>query len=742
MKGVLTIKFLSDTAFSMPASRDATVDSDVSLDTLGLPEIPGKTLHGILRDTWLSLDNPAPIEGIALLGKTLSNNAEGRLRIGTARIADTVLREWIAAARSRGKDNNPLPPGAMPKAFLTTRFLTAQSRETGRPETETLRVVRVVPAGTELQAPLTVRGTEPIDMEFFALLCALTRHGGLDRNRGLGHIKLSVAWGEPAATVALPALPITRMATRFVPLCFTLTAPALLTSSELDANSRISRKYIPGSAVRGAVAALLEGAGASDDILHALLASGTVRWLNAYPADAGSRRGIPVPVTARRDKDATKEYDNEASPIDEAERLLSKSLPDAPVGGIQRQPLQSQFLTKERSRYNAVNVRNIAHTHQTRNRETGITHKDAIDSVYVYEALEEGQVFIGALAVSAEEDALEKSLGAILKEHPLFLGRSARSQYGGLPDVSVLPTNNTEPGFTPLNPLKKSDIFFVRLTSDVIVRNKYGQHDPYALKEILERRFEGKATIGKVGIQVTTARGYSRLWRNEYPGVPAAAMGSVARCQATIDLSADMLIQLQAIALGERTAEGYGCFGIFLPEAEMTIAPKIDELELPEPSKTEPQALIEAQRRLYTRRLRSLLAQHAIEFADEARNPPPPSTTQRLRTTLRGEDWDATLNTWLTGNAAERLKDTARRKLDACRVNNKKLSDWLVELLAKPDDWPTLSSDTSERLRYRLVSEEKSVELWAETKKSLRRHFLDTLLSALAKKAQEEEAGR
>jgi CRISPR-associated protein Csx10 len=741
MKGILTLEFLSDTSFSMPASRDSTVDSDVALDNLGLPTAPGKTLHGLLRDTWLMLGDPAPPEGIALLGRPRSNEAEGKLRIGTARVSDKTLRGYIDAALTRGDrggSGNPLPESALPKAFLGTRFLTAQDRETGSPKTETLRLVRVVPAGTRLTASLTVRGTlSNEERELFALLCDLTRHAGLDRNRGLGHIRLSVTWEEPPTVVKLPTAAPEARGTRFLPLQLKLTEPALLTSSELDANSRISRDYIPGSAVRGAVAALLEVNGADDTLLHSLLASGSVRWLNAYPADAENQRGLPVPITARRDKDATKDSDGDAAPEDEIGRLLS-DMPEPSRGQRQRTPLKAKFLAQDHREYTTTSSKKVAHTHQSRDRETGVTRKEGVATVYVYEALDEAQIFIGGVAIPEGAIELEAVLRALLEQGPLFLGRSSKSQYGGLPKVVLGEVSLREPGVPEPPTLSEGDSFIVRLTSDAIVRNAYGQHDPYALQKALQSRLEGLAIVGKVGVKQATAQGYSRLWRNELPGVPAAAMGSVALCTATREVTPDELIELQVIPLGERTTEGYGCWASFPMPQEFRIASEDPQKAKSEPDAPEPESLLAAQRRLYEARLRPLLAQHAIDLAGKASSPPPPSTTQRLRTALRGEDWDVTLKTWLTGSRDERLKVTAYTKLESCRLGGKKLSVWLVELLAKEDNWPQFDFDTQERLRYRLVSEAKSVQLWAETKRALRRHYLDTLLSRLAKVAQEE----
>src|SRR5271165_3764512 len=111
MRGTLKIYFHTDTCFSMPAALDATVDTNVALDRYSLPIAPGKTLHGLLRDTWLTAQpavDPKRL-GEALFGITRSHIAVGLLRIGDAEIADAT-RTWVAWASNR---RNPVRAAAL-----------------------------------------------------------------------------------------------------------------------------------------------------------------------------------------------------------------------------------------------------------------------------------------------------------------------------------------------------------------------------------------------------------------------------------------------------------------------------------------------------------------------------------------------------------------------------------------------------------------------------------------------------
>ena len=91
-----------------------------------------------------------------------------------------------ALTRSR----HPLHREDVLGTLTAVRAQTARSRATGAPEPGTLRSSRVILRGTAFEAPLAF-GTSPSAAELRCLaLCVLaTRHGGLARNRGRGHLR-------------------------------------------------------------------------------------------------------------------------------------------------------------------------------------------------------------------------------------------------------------------------------------------------------------------------------------------------------------------------------------------------------------------------------------------------------------------------------------------------------------------------------------------------------------------------
>jgi hypothetical protein len=191
----LHVELLSDSTFSRGEGTAGVVDTEVEHDHLGLPFIGGKTLRGLLRDSWLSMChsfaalNPAAER---ILGRSRSLDETCRLRIGDARLPDS-MRHTVRTAVERSE--RPLSRDTILAACTSIRHQTAESRETGAPMRTTLRSSRVVLRGFEFQSSLTwLDGYEPdsYDLRVLALSALATRHGGMLRNRGRGHIRITL----------------------------------------------------------------------------------------------------------------------------------------------------------------------------------------------------------------------------------------------------------------------------------------------------------------------------------------------------------------------------------------------------------------------------------------------------------------------------------------------------------------------------------------------------------------------
>lgn len=188
----LHIELLSDATFGTGKGVPGVVDVEVEHDEYGLPFIKGRTLRGLLRDSWLMMETRFPeLWGAAksVLGDSGSTEEECRLRIGDALLPESTRRAVIEAVHKRG-----LAPERVLEACTEVRCQTAEDRSTGAPQEHTLRRVRVIVRGMRFIAPLEWLGGEPSEEELRVLaLCALaTRHAGLARNRGCGHIRITI----------------------------------------------------------------------------------------------------------------------------------------------------------------------------------------------------------------------------------------------------------------------------------------------------------------------------------------------------------------------------------------------------------------------------------------------------------------------------------------------------------------------------------------------------------------------
>ncbi|HWO26214.1 MAG TPA: hypothetical protein VNO30_46120 [Kofleriaceae bacterium] len=189
----LSIELLSDTTFGRGEGTPGVVDIETEHDHYGLPMLRGKALRGLLRDSWLSMQEHFPDlqeSGGRVFGPHADVEETAILRIGDAVIEEQAQAFFTAAI---DRQNDPLTPEAILATLTEIRWQTSEDRSTGAPERTTLRSSRVVMRGLQLWAPLSwLAATGPNDGRCLALAVLATRHGGLARNRGRGHLRITI----------------------------------------------------------------------------------------------------------------------------------------------------------------------------------------------------------------------------------------------------------------------------------------------------------------------------------------------------------------------------------------------------------------------------------------------------------------------------------------------------------------------------------------------------------------------
>lgn len=209
MNGALRIELLSDATFSSGAGTAGEVDVEIVHDRYGCPYIPGRTLKGLLREAWLAMaehfpEDAGPAREVLGFEADLGQEGAGRLEVHDARLPEE-LRQWVRHAVERRE--NPVPPSEVLRALTDIRRQTARDRSTGGPAQGTLRSARVTLRGLVFEAPIQAGAHFTDDhWRVIARLCLGVRHAGLGRNRGRGHMRLSLWLGGADATAAKACL--------------------------------------------------------------------------------------------------------------------------------------------------------------------------------------------------------------------------------------------------------------------------------------------------------------------------------------------------------------------------------------------------------------------------------------------------------------------------------------------------------------------------------------------------------
>lgn len=189
----LVIELLSDTTFGRGEGVPGVVDVEIEHDEYGLPMLGGKALRGLLRDSWLSMQAHFPEFSEAarrVLGPHGDLDETGILRIGDATVEESARAFFVAAVE---REHHPLSAATVLEALTTIRMQTSEDRTSGVPAHATLRATRVAVRCLKLEAPLSwLSKPDPSDCRCLALAALATRHGGLGRNRGRGHLRLTL----------------------------------------------------------------------------------------------------------------------------------------------------------------------------------------------------------------------------------------------------------------------------------------------------------------------------------------------------------------------------------------------------------------------------------------------------------------------------------------------------------------------------------------------------------------------
>ena len=457
--------------------------------------------------------------------------------------------------------------------------------------------------------------------------------------------------------------------------------PLLITRLEGDPNSSVSYSYVPGSAVRGALAnRYLLSPGfdlARDPDGRRLFFDGSTRYLNAYPLDRRRYRTLPAPLSWLREKDAELQG---GVPIYDFSVEVADYL-DQPKG------LGEHFCWLDGEEVEFTKLREQINVHTARDRVKGRATKDEGD-VFRYQAIAVGERLGGVILISEQEDA--KTLKDLLNDGDLWLGGSRSGGYGRVHIEKVQEVQNwTETGTPPTN-LEPGDKLVITLLGDAILRSQDGAYADNLTADQLPAPLKGAIWRQMAFKRVVPVGGFNRKWGLPLYQVQAVQAGSVFVFDVKETISATDLRKLEAEGIGERRAEGFGRVAVnwHAQVPELTVKEVKRERKDFEPEPLHPGSRVLAQKmvkRMLRRELDRRLAEYIQgRYLGDVSSGPSNAQISRLRATA--------LNSLPSGNVGrlrdflsdDKLKARAREQYQRARIDNVRLLDWLRERLENP----------------------------------------------------------
>lgn len=561
----------------------------------------------------------------------------------------------------------------------------------------------------------------------------------------------------------------------YLPYRLTLRSPAIVSTLAGDPNSATTQPFIPGSAIRGALAARLLAAGDKGDseAFPRLILSGQVRYLHAYPELAGDR-ALPTPAAWKSKKEDTNSsvdlaafsgaVDTECDHDD-----LAEAWPTDALAAISWPFIAATISSGSRT---VTAPRVASRLHQQRDRVKGRPWKDRNEQshgvLFSYEYIEPDQVFRGVIQFRypAKEDIVR--IQELLSSGHLLVGRSRRTGYGGEAEIVFMdPAQREYENVFGIisNNIPAGKLFRAMLTSAYVGRHPMtGQFDPAALEHELNERLGDTATLERRRWAFETIGAFNQKWRLEVPQTLTVAGGALFVLKATADIPLATLQAIEHDGLGERRTEGFGRV-LFLGHTGGNAAFHLrqgDEAGRAHQGATSTEALsLQDREQLAFLEQRIVLAAAkaeldrvaAIDLAAGAKRRPTSSLLGRLRTLFRDVQDEATARTALDNLAAwcsdddnpNALKKNAREKLDRCQIRETNLRQWL-RTLAEPghgldgDGWEALVKASGNQAtltglasKSHLTTCEAAQDVLHAHAAQLRVYLIDSVLGTMAR---------
>lgn len=326
-----------------------------------------------------------------------------------------------------------------------------------------------------------------------------------------------------------------------------------------------TKRYVPGSAIRGALAHLyinvhkLQNA-YEDATFFDLFLSGKVRFMPAYPIgcrELEQGEAFVMPLSLMRSKDKTQTVDLTADAENKA--------------GFKK--LQGFVVKKDNKLYQIdTDVKIELHMSRSGAGER-ITGSSREGNVFNYEYLEPGQLFKGAYLADDDVAELLQKVLMELNVEVLHLGRAKSAQYGKCL-YAAMPAKEAQQ-------VALGDKLYLLAQTPYIAFGRWQRVEQAAGELLGELEARLGCEVAKDGLQIFAAAesidGYVGVWQAKKQAERALSTGTLIELRLHGAVDSAKLQEALLQGLGKGTEDGFGQFVIWQPLAKPEFVEKLPQ---------------------------------------------------------------------------------------------------------------------------------------------------------------------
>lgn len=471
MNAKLKIELLSNTCVALGSSSGETSDMDVYQDKFGRPYIPSKRLKGLIRsiiEEFNYLTNNS-IDINSLLGKPCETAESITKGIGgSVFIEDAILEN---------------------ESSISIKTQTAIDETTHEAMKGSLRTIKVIDKGAVFVSNVAL--DSDTDFNNLSKTLVLLRHMGLNRNRGLGLIKVTLEKDFNQAKKLNYNIINSKL------LKIKIENISNLMISSIDQNETIN--YIPSSTILGYFANKYIKVNNDERKLHELfLTEGHLIFSNAYISDDEFNEYMPCPVFIKKYKNLS-----ETGSVE----YVNKFIKDEVNNKVERKiaSLDNKFI-KVSTFENKIDINNLdlIEPEYEYSYHHSLKSNGKVDQFYQFLSLEKNQHFVGY--VYGEIEKLKELFKAV-NEEIVYFGKSKNSQYGKC-KISIESVKEKK---------NNGDVLIFKAPVSLTINNK----------EILEangiaKHINSNLSVDNYSLKYTNLGGFNMLW-----GLPKIARTAI-----------------------------------------------------------------------------------------------------------------------------------------------------------------------------------------------------------------------